>query len=83
MLLSMGYNENFSGAAAVTSFLMDISWNRTLSKFDETRMVEVTRYDSHIFDETTTVPCDLELTCERCADESCINYESYLDQAIF
>ena len=35
-----GRNKTFTftltGAAAVTSFLLDISWNQTLFKFDET-----------------------------------------------
>ena len=82
MLLRMISNENFSGAVQSTSFLMDVSWNQTLSKLDESRMVEVSCVDSLNFDETTTVPCDLVLTCEKCADESCVNYESYMDQAI-
>ena len=74
-----GRNKTFTftltGAAAVTSFLLDITWNQTLFKFDETRMVEVTRFDSRIFDKTITASCDLELTCKMSADGWSVNYE--------
>lgn len=49
-VINKTFTFTLTGAAAVTSFLFDISWNQTLSKFDETRMVEVTRCDFRLLE---------------------------------